>query len=353
MIDPFQQYEYSAALHVHSTLSDGSGSPQEIIQAAVGAGVDVLWLTDHDTLGARRFPGEGYYGHTLFLVGAELSPRQNHVLALGTERLPASTGDWCDMVASVVRAGGLVFVAHPDDPGNRFLKIPSYRWTVRDRCPVMGLEIWNHLSQWSSGITGVLSALRAVAQPSRNLKEAPRETLREWDRLGSSRRVVGIGGVDAHAVRIGRWPLVVTVFPYRVLFRTLRTHIYTRASLTGDWQRDLSMLLAALAAGSASIVNLREGHEKGFRFWAETGDLRWPMGAETTWAPGMRLRGLSPVAAMWDIFCDGRLMGTQQGTLLDLAAPAAGVWRVALRRDANSPRVWIYSNPIYLRAATV
>lgn len=36
-------------LHTHSTASDGTDSPQELVQAAAAAGVDVLAITDHDT----------------------------------------------------------------------------------------------------------------------------------------------------------------------------------------------------------------------------------------------------------------------------------------------------------------
>lgn len=37
-------------LHTHSTASDGTLSPAELVRAAAAAGVDVLALTDHDTL---------------------------------------------------------------------------------------------------------------------------------------------------------------------------------------------------------------------------------------------------------------------------------------------------------------
>ena len=37
-------------LHCHSTCSDGTYAPTEVVQRAHEAGVDVLALTDHDTL---------------------------------------------------------------------------------------------------------------------------------------------------------------------------------------------------------------------------------------------------------------------------------------------------------------
>lgn len=38
-------------LHTHSSASDGTDSPAELVAAAVAAGVDVLAITDHDTTG--------------------------------------------------------------------------------------------------------------------------------------------------------------------------------------------------------------------------------------------------------------------------------------------------------------
>jgi 3',5'-nucleoside bisphosphate phosphatase len=38
-------------LHAHSTVSDGTDSPADLVAAAAAAGVDVLAITDHDTTG--------------------------------------------------------------------------------------------------------------------------------------------------------------------------------------------------------------------------------------------------------------------------------------------------------------
>ena len=37
-------------LHTHSSVSDGTDSPTELVAAAAAAGVDVLALADHDTV---------------------------------------------------------------------------------------------------------------------------------------------------------------------------------------------------------------------------------------------------------------------------------------------------------------
>jgi predicted metal-dependent phosphoesterase TrpH len=62
-------------LHVHSTASDGTLTPPEVMAAAADAGLDVVALTDHDTTGGWA-AAEGALTDNLTLVrGAELSCR--------------------------------------------------------------------------------------------------------------------------------------------------------------------------------------------------------------------------------------------------------------------------------------
>jgi predicted metal-dependent phosphoesterase TrpH len=61
-------------LHLHSTASDGTDSPAEVIEAAAAAGLDVVALTDHDT--AAGWPAATEAARRLgvtLLPGAEIS----------------------------------------------------------------------------------------------------------------------------------------------------------------------------------------------------------------------------------------------------------------------------------------
>ncbi|MQS13889.1 PHP domain-containing protein [Streptomyces kaniharaensis] len=64
-------------LHAHSTASDGTDSPAELVAAAVAAGLDVVALTDHDTVAGHARAAKAVHAlpaGTLTLVpGAELS----------------------------------------------------------------------------------------------------------------------------------------------------------------------------------------------------------------------------------------------------------------------------------------
>lgn len=61
-------------LHVHSNASDGSDAPASVVQQAVAAGLDVIALTDHDTLAGHAEALAALPGTDLTLVtGVELS----------------------------------------------------------------------------------------------------------------------------------------------------------------------------------------------------------------------------------------------------------------------------------------
>jgi len=61
-------------LHAHSTASDGSQSPADVVSSAAEAGLDVLALTDHDTTGGWDEAAQAAQYHRLALVrGVEIS----------------------------------------------------------------------------------------------------------------------------------------------------------------------------------------------------------------------------------------------------------------------------------------
>ncbi|HJU72992.1 MAG TPA: PHP domain-containing protein [Gemmatimonadaceae bacterium] len=80
-------------LHLHSTASDGVLTPGQIVGAAKSANVDVIALTDHDSIGgiaeARAVAGAAVH----VIAGVELSAhddeRELHVLGLHLERMEA------------------------------------------------------------------------------------------------------------------------------------------------------------------------------------------------------------------------------------------------------------------------
>ncbi|MFC7219843.1 PHP domain-containing protein [Streptomyces polyrhachis] len=66
-------------LHAHSTASDGTDSPAELVRAAARAGLDVVALTDHDTTAGYREAIEALPAGMTLVPGAELSCRLDGV----------------------------------------------------------------------------------------------------------------------------------------------------------------------------------------------------------------------------------------------------------------------------------
>ncbi|WP_029068550.1 PHP domain-containing protein [Jonesia quinghaiensis] len=63
-------------LHTHSTVSDGTTSPAQVVAQAAAEGLDVIALTDHDsTLGWEEATSEARAQDIILVPGAEISAR--------------------------------------------------------------------------------------------------------------------------------------------------------------------------------------------------------------------------------------------------------------------------------------
>lgn len=61
-------------LHMHSTASDGALAPEEVIARAAANGVELLALTDHDTIAGQHAAREAAHAHGLrYVHGVEIS----------------------------------------------------------------------------------------------------------------------------------------------------------------------------------------------------------------------------------------------------------------------------------------
>ncbi|MFF7730580.1 CehA/McbA family metallohydrolase [Streptomyces sp. NPDC008001] len=111
---------YRGDNHLHSIYSDGKRTPAEIAAAARAAGLDWITTTEHNTTSAHG-AWEGLWGDDLLiLTGEEVTTRNGHVVALGTD--PGVFVDWRyrardhafpRFARAIHRAGGLVVPAHP------------------------------------------------------------------------------------------------------------------------------------------------------------------------------------------------------------------------------------------------
>jgi hypothetical protein len=335
-------------IHVHSRHSDGTGTVAEIVRAAERAGADAVILTDHDTLRAEKDGETGRRGSVLVLAGHEITPpRRNHMLAFGTPNVIPWKGRTPAQIAEAVRAeGGLGVAAHPFSRGShRFRRIGSLGHSMHweDLECVDGLEVWSFLADHGQALESVREAVSFIRRPERHLVAPPQRNLDEWDRLCARRRVVGIGGLDAHqfGVRIGG--RVLRAMGYHRTFRQLRTHVLAR-------EPDRDGVFEALREGRCFIAANVVAPAYGFRFYGLADDgQRLEMGAQAgagSWGLHVEL----PVSADVRLLRDGKQVAATSGDELVHRAGGPGVYRVEVRRDhLDAQRVWILSNPVYLR----
>src|SRR5215472_18586094 len=90
-------------LHSHSTASDGTDPPAQVMRRAREAGLDVVALTDHDTLAghpeARRALPPGLELVTGMELSCRLDGRSVHMLAYGVD--PANAALAAELAAIV------------------------------------------------------------------------------------------------------------------------------------------------------------------------------------------------------------------------------------------------------------
>jgi hypothetical protein len=337
-------HDLACVVHLHSTYSDGTGTIKQIARAGRRAGADVVLLTDHDTLAAKRNGEEGWYGDVLLLVGEEVSPRRrNHYLAFGIdEEIDHSELDAAGICRAVRAAGGFGFAAHPFSEGSKRFKRagPGMPFDALDCEALDGIELWSFVNDTGESITSVPQMLRFLLAPGRALDGPPERNMRAWDELCRTRPVVAIGGIDAHQFgkRIG--PFVpLRIMAYHRSFRHIRTHVLC------EGPPDREQVFGALREGRCYIAVDSIAPARGFRFEAD--DL--PMGAEAP-AGRRRLTVTTAADAKLRLLRDGSEIAGGVGRTLEAEVEEPGVYRAeALRRSHGRQRTWIVSNPIYLR----
>lgn len=243
------------ALHVHTTRSDGAGTPDQVAAAAADAGLDFVVLTDHGD--ATRAPEPPRYASGVLLVdGVEISTTGGHLLALG---LPASPyplgGEPRDVIEDVSRLGGFGIAAHPDSPKAEL----SWReW----QAPFDGIEWLNADSAWRDEPRGRIARAFAgywwrAPETIASLFDRPATTMARWDALSRRRRVIAVAGHDAHA-RLGargEWDGEVERYSlrlpsYAAAFRTFSLGVPLRAPLDpADPDSSAAALVDAIRRG--------------------------------------------------------------------------------------------------------
>ena len=106
--------------HCHTTASDGMVTPAELVDAAVKANLDLIAITDHDTMASvAEVCSRGEAAGLAVVPGQEVTtkwPAQTHMLGWFLET-PVRSGMSLEYtVAAIHEQGGLVIVPHPFMP---------------------------------------------------------------------------------------------------------------------------------------------------------------------------------------------------------------------------------------------
>jgi len=352
-------HEVTINLHMHTRYSDGSGTHKDIATAALKTNVDAVIVTDHNVL-VQGF--EGYYKEKnkkiLMLIGEEVhdqarDPQKNHLLVFGTSREMATFAENPQKLINQVReAGGLSFLAHPDDPEAKAFNETDISWEDWSVQNYTGIELWNALSELKTvvptklhGVFYALFPIFVASQPITN-------TLAKWDELlATGNKVVAIGGSDAHALDMHLGPIHRTIFPYEFHFRTVNTHALLSEPLSGDVASDKSLIYKSLAAGHCFVGYDMPAPTNGFRFSAQGRESSAVMGDEISAKGGVTLQAKLPSHAEVRLLKDGQVIQTWKNQLACThITTEPGVYRIeAYRNYLGKRRGWIYSNPIYVR----
>ncbi len=104
-----------ADLHMHTTFSDGWPSPRELVDHVRATGLDLIAVTDHDTIeGAMRAADyAASRSRVEVVVGEEVSSRDGHIVGLFLERRIRPGMSAAATVNAIHDQGGLAIAVHP------------------------------------------------------------------------------------------------------------------------------------------------------------------------------------------------------------------------------------------------
>jgi hypothetical protein len=352
-------HEYVGNLHLHTPYSDGHVTHENIARAAIRADLDFVVTTDHNiwvggmdgyrTMGQKR---------VLLIVGEEVhdqtrDPQKNHLLIYETgSELAAYAKDPQALIDEVNNAGGLAFIAHPVDPEAPAFKEPNLSWEIWDIDGYAGLEIWNFMSEFKSLLKSFPKALFYAYNPTQIASGPFEESLVKWDSLlAKGKRVVAIGGADAHAFPIRMGPFRRTLFPFEFHFRTVNTHVLTNEPLSGEADIDRQRIFQAIRRGHCFVGYDLPASTKGFRFVGIGDQGQVIMGDTLRSEFGATLQIKLPLRTSVRLLRNGDEVKSWKHTEVAVyTARETGAYRVeAFIPFKGKMRGWIYSNPIYVQ----
>ncbi len=337
-------YEYQGSIHIHTTDSDGARPLEEVAQLAAETDLDFIMVSDHMTLRSYQAGKEGYYGKTLTLIGYEHNDVEdcNHYLLFDLDEVLPAGMTAQEYVAAGKAKGGLGIIAHPDEVRPRIGKFPSYPWLAWDAEGYDGIEIWNQMSEWMENLTPI-NAIKMLFSPRKFMKSPTDRILQIWDDVNKKRKVVGIGGADVHAHPHKIGPIKVTIFPYKVQFRSIRSYIWLPEELSKDVATAKRQVYDAIRDCRVFISNYRWGDASGFWFEANREEERAISGGRLSSYKNTLITVKTPGKGKIRLYADGICVSEIKGDYSEYRPMVNGLYRVEVYKKSKG---WIFSNHI-------
>ena len=346
--------DYRAVLHVHAEDSAHTGGTlAEVLEGALKAGVHVVLLSDHYPPRHEFMNGwRGMRDGVLFIPGAEA---RGFLLAPQHSIGEAMDGALEDLAGTARAGNGMVFLSHVEER----VEYPTAGLT--------GMEIYNRHADaeddrdLEAAITEWMKDAARTAELEQALERYPDEVfasqldypqlyLDKWDRDTQARRLVGIAANDSHhnhvlTASVGGKTVRIDLDPYDRSFRNVSTHVLAQELTEPAIRR-------ALSSGHAYVSHDWMCDPTGFQFHGESGDPknRIVLGDEVDAASVTKLVARFPVRCAIRLLRNGKVVEHVTSSELEHRPDGPGVYRVEgwLSLDGED-RVWIISNPIYLR----
>ncbi len=331
--------------HVHSTMSDGLQSPEEIARQARASGCSLVLLTDHGSPNRASSTFRKIIDGVTIVGGSEASLPDGHFTFFGARKAPGFhlSSFPPEAMDDAREWGAFPVLAYPQDP------LYGWRYWSADLRPG-GIEVLNLFTSLRGGSWADRLRL-AMSYPFSHyyfLKTivVPPESLARWDGFLQRGKIWGFLASDAHGgFHITRW-LSIKVPSYEDTFSLAGMGIGRQYESNPE---------AAIRSGDFFNCIRGAGEPERFEFTARHGSERFPSGSD---APANSSLQVEVQAANQTVRLvlkkDGAAVREIEGDRLDLENASAGVYRVEVFLvghpflRANVP--WILSNPIFVGA---
>jgi len=337
-------FEYQGCIHIHTTESDGTKSIDEVTAIASDVELDFILISDHMTLNSRDAGKELYYKNTLVLIGYEHNDNEdiNHYLLFDTKNVLGRNLKASEYVAEGKRQGALGIIAHPDEIRPRHARYPSYPWLAWDAIGFDAIEIWNQMSEWMENLSS-MNWLKMLFSPRKSLDSPTGRILDRWDSLNRQGKIAGLAAIDVHAHPYRFGPFRITIFPYKVQFRSLRTHLLLTEELSREIPIARRQIYEAIRDCRVFVSNFRWGDASGFKFMARRGAQEAIAGGSVDSYKDAIIQVQTPNKAKIRLIGNGERLVEIDASNLEYKPKQNGLYRVeVLKRNKG----WIYSNHI-------